>query len=62
MVKNHREVETGKTRMVINDRLKQLEFDGYFIPRKDVLVSQTKGSKFFSNSYVIVAIHVVVNR
>ena len=48
--------------MVINDRLKQLEFDGYFIPRKDILVSQTKGSKFFSNSYVIVAIHVVVNR
>jgi hypothetical protein len=50
IVRNHSEIKRGKARMVINyKRLnEQLEFDGYFIPRKDVLVNQTKGSKIFS--------------
>jgi hypothetical protein len=36
--------------MVINYRRlnEQLEFDEYFIPRKDVLVTQTKCSKIFN--------------
>jgi hypothetical protein len=50
MVRNHAEIKRGKARMVINyKRLnEQLEFDGYFIPRKDVLINQTKGAKIFS--------------
>ncbi|XP_059627758.1 (R)-mandelonitrile beta-glucosyltransferase-like [Cornus florida] len=50
MVRNHSEVKRGKARMVIN--YKQLNehiiFDGYFIPRKDVLINQTRGAKIFS--------------
>ena len=50
MVRNHAELKRGKARMVVNyKRLnEQLEFDGYFIPRKDVLISLTKGSNYFS--------------
>jgi hypothetical protein len=50
MVRNHSEIKRGKARMVINyKRLnEQLEFNGYFIPKKDVLVNQTKGSKIFN--------------
>jgi hypothetical protein len=44
MVRNYSEIKRGKTRMVINYKMlnEHLEFDGYFIPRKDVLVNQTK--------------------
>ena len=50
MVRNHAELKRGKARMVINYKIlnEQLEFNGYFIPRKDVLISLTKGSKYFS--------------
>jgi hypothetical protein len=50
MVRNHSEFKRGKARMVINYRRlnEQLEFDEYFIPRKDVLVNQTKCSKIFN--------------
>ena len=50
MVRNHAEIKRGKARMVVNyKRLNEnLEFDGYFIPRKDVLINLTKGSKIFS--------------
>jgi hypothetical protein len=36
--------------MVIDYKMlnEQLEFDEYLIPRKDVLVNQTKGSKIFN--------------
>ena len=50
MVRNHAKIKRGKARMVVNyKRLNEnLEFDGYFIPRKDVLINLTKGSKIFS--------------
>ncbi|XP_059629145.1 uncharacterized protein LOC132271707 [Cornus florida] len=50
LVRNHSEVKRGKARMVINyKRLNEhLVFDGYFIPRKDVLLNQTRGSTIFS--------------
>ncbi|XP_059663376.1 uncharacterized protein LOC132309041 [Cornus florida] len=50
MVRNHSELKRGKARMVINyKRLNEhLIFDGYFIPRKDVLLNQTRGSTIFS--------------
>ena len=50
MVRNHSEIKREKARIVVNyERLnEQLEFDRYFISRKDVLVNQTKGPKIFS--------------
>ena len=50
MVRNHFEINKGKAKMVINYKnLNQnLEFDGYFILRKDILVNQTKHANFFS--------------
>ena len=46
----HSELKREKTRMVINYKKlnENLEFDGHFIPRKDVLVNQTRGAKIFS--------------
>ena len=45
MVRNHSKIKRGKARMVINyKRLnEQIVFDGYFIPRNDILINQTKG-------------------
>lgn len=50
MVRNHSEIKRGKAWMVINyKRLNEyLEFDGYFIPWKNVLVSHIKGENIFT--------------
>ncbi|KAA3485339.1 RNA-directed DNA polymerase-like protein [Gossypium australe] len=50
MVRNHAEIKRGKARMAINyKRLNQNTiFDGYFIPRKEVLINQAKQAKYFS--------------
>ena len=50
MVRNFNEIKRKKPRMVINyKRLNQnLKFDGYFIPRKEVLINLTRGSTIFS--------------
>ena len=50
MVRNHSKIKRGKFRMVINFKKlnNNLEFDGYFILRKDILVNQTNHANFFS--------------
>ena len=50
LIMKHSKLKRGKVRMVINYKKlnENLEFDGYFIPRKDVLVNQTRGAKIFS--------------
>ncbi|PIN18725.1 DNA-directed DNA polymerase [Handroanthus impetiginosus] len=52
LVMKHSELKREKARMTIKykKRNKNLEFNGYFIPKKDVLVNQTRGVKV-STSY-----------
>ncbi|XP_043714955.1 uncharacterized protein LOC122663342 [Telopea speciosissima] len=50
MVRNHAEIKCGKARMVINYKhLNQnILFDGYFIPRKDILIHHAKQASIYS--------------
>ena len=50
MIRKHSNIKRGKAIMVINYKKLNLnlEFDGYFTPRKDILVNQTKHDNFFS--------------
>ncbi|KAL3533677.1 hypothetical protein ACH5RR_007198 [Cinchona calisaya] len=50
MVRKYSQIKRGKPIMVINYKKlnKNLVFDRCFIPRKDVLVNRTRGSKVYS--------------
>ena len=50
LVRNHGEIKRGKPRLFINYQCINiiLEFDGYYIPRREHLIDCIKGAKVFS--------------
>ena len=50
MIRKHSEIKKGKTRIVINYKEvnKNTEFDGYYIPNKEILIYLARGKKIYS--------------
>ena len=49
MIRKHSEIKKGKTRIVINYKevKKNTEFDGYYIPNKEILIYLARGKNFY---------------
>ena len=50
MVRKHSEIKREKARMMINYKEvnKNIKFDGYYIPNKEILINLAKGKNYYS--------------